>query len=138
MTEDERRRHLERAAGGAECGLCDHPMIIHTGAHLTATGHVAAIDDAVDHANRHPSNNARDGDLQYVVEEGYYPEEWTHYVDLSAVPEEYRYSASIQATSALAKRGLVVNSVRFDPPRLHVMGADWLFDRLPGDGGVNR
>lgn len=129
---------VKQNAGGAECPICDEPIVIHTGPHTVTTAGVHAIQDAVDHSNRHPSNNERDGDLKYVVEEGYYPREWSHFVDLSDVPEDLRYSASIQITSQLAKRGLAVNSVRWDPPKLHVIGAHWLYDRLPGDGGINR
>ncbi|WP_226042712.1 hypothetical protein [Natrinema sp. DC36] len=102
-------------------------------------GYVNAIADAVEHANAHPSNSAReDYDMEYVVSEGYYPGDNTHEIDLSEIPEHLRQSAMIQAQSQLADRGLMVNSVAFEAATLHVVTANWLLERLPGMGAEHR
>lgn len=116
------------------CNNCDEPVTVHSGGHPTTTAGLVAVQDAVAHANRHPSNNARDGDLAYVVEEPFYPDEYAHFIDLSNVDADLRYSASIQAISELARRGLVVNSVRWDPPQLHVMDPAQMHDRVTESG----
>lgn len=124
MVSSKRLDAVREKARNCICHICDEPVTVHDGAHLTTEMHVPAIADAVAHANRHPSNNARGSDLEYVVEDGYYPDDKCHYVDLSAVDAGLRKSASIDAISHLEKRGLAVNSVRFDPPRLHVAAVD--------------
>ena len=124
MTTEERAKEVREKAAEGICYMCDEPVTVHDGTPVTPQAAIPAIQDAVEHANRHPSNSARDGDLQYVAEDGYYPGDTAHYVDLSEVPEDLRYSASIQAFGQLARRGLAVNSVRWDPPRLHVMAVD--------------
>ena len=124
MVSDEQLEVVREKAANGVCHLCDEPVRAHNGSHVTTQSFVAAIQDAITHANRHPSNTARNGELEYVVEDGYYPDDKCHYVDLSAVDPELRKSASINATSALAQRGLAVSSVQFDPPRLHVMAVD--------------
>jgi len=121
------RRSLEvvqaKAAEGI-CHLCDEPVTVHHSRNLTTMSFVPAIRDAVEHANRHPSNNERDGDIEYVAEDGYYPGDKSHFIDLSGVAPDYRRSASIQVVSQLAERNLAVNSVQWEPPRLHVMAVD--------------
>lgn len=115
---------VRRKAEECICHICDQSVIVHDGRHLTSSLHVPSIRDAVEHSNRHPSSSARDGDLEYVVEDGYYPGDKQHFIDLQEVPEDLRYSASIQIMSQLAFRGLAVNSVRWSPPRLHVMAVE--------------
>lgn len=122
MSDQDAEATRQKAAEGV-CPRCERPVKRFDGEHIGSTAGVPAIVDAVEHANRHPTNNERDGDLEYVVEDGYYPGEYQHFVDLADVPPDLRHSASIQAISELSKRGLLVNSVRWDPPRLHVVAA---------------
>lgn len=115
---------VRRKAEECICHICDQSVTVHDGHHLTSSSYAPAIRDAVQHSNRHPSNSAREGDLKYVVEDGYYPDDKQHFVDLQDVDEDLRGSASIQIMSQLAHRGLVVNSVRWSPPRLHVIAVE--------------
>jgi hypothetical protein len=135
-TTDERLEEVRRKAAQGICYQCDEEVAVFDGPHVTGRGGVPAIQDAVTHENRHPGNSEREGDIEYIVEDGYYPDEWSHYVDLSEVPEEHRNSASIGIISELAKRNLVVNSMRFDPPQLHVIGLDAMaYGYYGGDDG---
>jgi len=113
--------HARQKAREGICVVCDEPIAYHDPATITGEEFVDAIKDAVDHANAHPTNNARDGDLAYVVEQGYYPGDHAHYVDLSDVDDTLRQSASIDIMTHLAQRGLAVNAVRWTPPSLHVV-----------------
>lgn len=127
---------MHRQSGDATCRLCDEPMVFYNSARpLVTTGYVGAIQDALEHAMRHPSCTTReDYEMEYIVEEGYNSDEWLHYVDLSDHPDEYRRGASLDAISQLARRGLMVNSIEWEPPRLHVVAVDWIDDRRPGMG----
>lgn len=133
-TREERLEEVRWNARNCVCHRCKERVSIHEGGHVTSMAYVPAIADAVEHANRHPSNTERNGDLRYVVEDGLYPDDYSHLIDLSEVPEELRESASIQITGALAKRGIAVNSVRWEPPQLHMMAvADMAYDYYGGE-----
>lgn len=119
-TEQGAQEVREKAAKGI-CHLCDQPVTVHDGSHVTPQAAIPAIQDAVDHENRHPGNSARDGNVTYLVKDAYYPGDYSHLIDLSDVDPEMRHSASIGIMGQLSRRGLGVNSVYFDPPRLHVM-----------------
>jgi hypothetical protein len=134
MVDHDALETIREQAANCVCSICEEPVTVHDGSHLVTEPSAPAIADAVEHANRHPSNNARDGDVRYVVEDGYYPDDKEHFIDLSEVPADLRKSASIDIISHLTKRGLYVNSVRWDPPRLHVMATeDAAFDYYGGD-----
>lgn len=44
---------------------------------------------------------------------GVYPDNWRYYVDLSDFPAKHR-GASLDASSQLTKRGLMVNSIEWE------------------------
>lgn len=126
-----------RGSSRGNCPRCDEPIVVHNGPHLVTVGGSPAIVDAIEHAMAHPSCTVREGyEMEYVVEEGYYPGDTIHYVDLSGYPPEHRSGASLDAHVELSRRALMVNSIRWDPPRLHVVAASWLVDRLPGGGSA--
>lgn len=127
-------------SAGDDCRLCDEPIVIYNPGGQSYDKEIGpVVGDAVDHANRHPSNNALEGNIRAGFEEGYYPGEYQHFIDLSTVDEELRHSATISINSELNKRGLMFNSVHFgDEPKLHVVPATHLLDRLPGMQGVER
>ena len=94
---------------------------------------LAAIREAVEAINDSPTfGENTEGDVEYRIEEGYYPGEWTHYVDLSNVEHSGRGSAMLHAQSELCSRGYVVNSIRVDEggvvTNLHVVSLRWVYD----------
>jgi hypothetical protein len=116
-----------------ECPRCDEPITIYRGnmkRYFRSIGPV--IQDAVNHINSHPGSTDRPGVLKYVVADGYYPDEVQNYIDLSEMPEKHRHGATIDAQYELSRRGLMYNSLRFDPLRLHIVPTEWLFDKQPG------
>ncbi|RLM83721.1 hypothetical protein D3D02_17105 [Halobellus sp. Atlit-38R] len=137
QTTDERVAEVRRLADQGICYQCREEVTVHDGTHVASQVRIAAIRDAVTHANRHPANSAiaeSDGVINYVIEDGYYPGEYRHYVDLSGIDPELRRSASTTVISELERRNLAVNSVQFDPPRLHVMALDQMaFGYYGGD-----
>lgn len=66
--------------------------------------------------------------IAYRVARAEYPDQWTHEIDLSDVPNEHQHSASVRATEELAKRGFVVKSVQFAAQRLHVERVECVLD----------
>lgn len=88
---------------------------------------------AVDGINADPSFAKNvDGDVTYRIDEGYYPGEWTHYVDVTDLPVDQRARALLTAQSQLAQRGYVVNSMRSDDDdghleAFHVVSLRWLY-----------
>ena len=96
---------------------------------------VPAIADAVEAVN--DSNSEHVHGVRYNASDGYYPDETEHLVDLSGVEPKYRSAASIQVQTELNRRGLLANSVRIDPPALHVVSIDWLTE-IHADGERNR
>lgn len=139
MTRNSEQEMRSGPSAGGECSRCDEPVVIYNPGHRSYDKEIGAVVvDAVKHANRHPGNNEMDGNMVAAVEDGYYPGELTHFVDLSGVDEDLRHSATITINSELNKRGLMFNSVRFDAPKLHVVPASHLLDRLPGMQGVER
>jgi len=96
----------------------------------------AAIDAAND-SSTFGENIA--GDLTYVIEEGYYPGEWTHYIGLTDIPVSSRARALLAAQSALCRRGYMVNSARSDDDglleKLHVVSMRWAYDARSSEVG---
>lgn len=92
-----------------------------------------AIEDAIAEANDRPTFTKHiDGELSYVVTEGYYPDEYTHFVDLSDIPLDQRHRAFSTAQSALCRHGYLVNSLRGDDDgtleKLHIVSLAWVYD----------
>jgi len=128
-------------SAGAECPICDEPMVIYNPGHRAYDKEIApVVADAVEHANRHPANSnlEADGDIIAGVTDGYYPDDIQHWIDLSEIDPDLRHSATITANTELNRRGLMFNSVRFDAPKLHVVPASHLVERLPGKHGVEQ
>lgn len=135
-----------------ECGVCGQRVVIDDADTplISRNRPVAAIKDAIDHVKRHPSNNEREQfELEYVFGTGYYPDDRTHWIDISDFPERHWGGALLDVQSRLAERGLMVNSLDMSlppyadvidgdaeefGPALHVVGANWYTERLP-DGG---
>lgn len=94
---------------------------------------LSAIQEAVDEANRKPSfAKNHDGRMEYVVTEGYYPDEYDHYVDVTDVEPAGLFSAFLGIQSELCRRGYMVNSIRTDDDgrltKLHVMPLTWAYE----------
>lgn len=91
-----------------------------------------SIQAAVDEANAKPTFENVDGELAYVVEDGYYPEDYQHMIDVTDVAKPDRADALLHAQSALCARGYVVNSLRSDDDghltRLHVVALTWVYN----------
>jgi hypothetical protein len=113
------------------CGVCGEEMLVDSrGDALIGRDYVTAIRDATEHAMAHPTCNAREGyDMEYVVKDGYYPGDKSHYIDISDFPAEHRGGAFLDAQSMLVKRGLVINSVKWGSALLHVVTLDWATER---------
>lgn len=105
-----------------------------------------AIQDAVDAVNDSGTfGDNFEGDVAYAIEEGYYPEEWTHYVDLTDVETDGLQTAFSTTQSELVRRGYGINSIRTDDEgrvtKLHVISLSWFYDARShgkqkfGDGG---
>lgn len=104
---------------------------------VTVSRRLPEIAEAVEEAEEQPSTKGVEG-LNYQVEEAYYPDEYSHYVDLSECPVERRGTAFLDCMIRLAQRGFMVNSVRLNEEgvleKLHVVRATWFMDRLPANG----
>jgi len=92
------------------------------------------IREAVAEANRRPSWENRDaGEIRYVVEEAYYPDDYSHYADLTEIDAADRSHAFMHAQGKLAERGFVINSVRSDDEgtltKLHVVRLRWIDEK---------
>lgn len=93
-----------------------------------------AIREAVAEANQRPSWVNRDaGDMVYVVEDAYYPDDYSHNVDLTGIDVSDRAHAFMHLQGALAKRGFVVNSIRSAATgrltKLHVVRLRWIDEK---------
>jgi len=98
------------------------------------------IREAVAEANARPSWENRDaGEMAYVVEEAYYPDDYSHYVDLTDIDAADRSDAVMHVQAELAERGFVINSVRSDDEgrltKLHVVRLRWIDEKRGRDGG---
>lgn len=132
-----------------ECGVCGLQMHIDdSDKPLVSRDHaVPAIVDAVEHVERHPTNTDREEfDLEYVFATAYYPGDHTHWINIADFPERHWGGALLDVQAALAKRGLMINSLDMSMPSyadvvgqepdefgpaLHVVTADWYTERLP-------
>lgn len=95
------------------------------------------IKEAVQAVRRVPSfEKNTEGDIAYVVEEAYYPGEYSHYIEVSGVDPERRGMTFMHVQGALAERELTINSVRTDDEgrltKLHVQRMSWLDQRRKG------
>lgn len=91
------------------------------------------ISAAVDAANETPSFAKNvDGELEYVVTEGYYPDEYSHHIDVTDIPPGDRSRAFLHAQSKLCQRGYAINSIRTDEDGLlttfHVVSLRWIYE----------
>ncbi|ELY68891.1 hypothetical protein [Natrinema versiforme] len=92
-----------------------------------------AITDAIAEANERPSFTKHiDGELSYVVTEGYYPDEYTHFVDLTDIPADQRHRALSTVQNTLCRHGYIVNSLRSGDDgtleKLHIVSLAWVYD----------
>jgi hypothetical protein len=93
-----------------------------------------AIREAVEAANAKPSwENREAGEMVYVVEDAYYPDDYNHHVDLTDIDVGERSHAFMHIQGELAERGFVINSVRSDEEgrltKLHVVRLHWIDQR---------
>lgn len=91
------------------------------------------VTKAVEEANERPSFAKNvEGEMEYIVEEAYYPDEYSHYIDVTGISEEDRSRAFLHAQSALCGNGYAINSIRTDDEGLltkfHVVSLSWIYD----------
>jgi len=94
---------------------------------------ISDVTRAVEEANERPSFAKNvEGEMEYIVEEGYYPDEYSHYIDATGIQEEDRSQAFLHAQSALCGNGYAINSIRTDDEGLltkfHVVSLSWVYD----------
>jgi len=101
---------------------------------VTVDHKYSPIVEAVDAVREVPSfEKNTEGDVSYVIEEAYYPGEYSHYIDVSGIEPERRGMAFMHVQSKLAARELTVNSVRCDDEgrleKLHVVRLAWIDEK---------
>lgn len=91
------------------------------------------IREAVEAVNDSPTfGDTADGDVAYVVRDGYYPDDYEHLIAVTDVSPAERHRAFLTIQSQLVSRGYAVNAVKTDDEgrltHLHVVSMLWVYD----------
>lgn len=92
-----------------------------------------AIRKAIEDANEDATFAKHiDGEMEYVVNDGYYPDDYRHYVDVTDIPPEDRPRAFQTAQANLCRHGYAINSLASNDEgqltKFHVVSLAWIYD----------